>query len=187
MERHHVKSSVTLAILTFILLLPGCDKQEKSNVIAVYDRSAIFLGRLENPEPYNYRYINHIEYEKIKNHLDETDYFALLLIPPNIVNSNTVQLVTFEKIKKDTKSKIAHNLEDIIEEDKLSHISRGDDLPLSPKDKRIAQTSIKVIEISKNKSSGVNTREVGAYLIIIALLIFIHLRIRKRRRHSKFL
>lgn len=185
MKKHLVKYLFISATLTFILFLSGCMKPEKSNTIAVYDRSAIFLGRMENPEPYKYRYINDTEYEEIKNNLGETDYFALLSIPPNIVNSNTVQIISDEKIKRELKLQIANNLEDIIEEDKLSDIRRGNDLPLTPKDKRIAQTSIKVIEIEMNKPAGINVREIGAYLVIIALLLFIHLRIRKRRRQSK--
>jgi ABC-2 type transport system permease protein len=185
MKTKLVKNHLIFVSFILLLLFSGCIKSDKKNTIAVHDRSVIFLGKLENPEQFNYIYIDDTEYEELKKNLKESDYYALLSIPPNVINSNTVQLISFENITRDTKLQIGKSLEDILEEEKLSYISRSNDLPLTDNDKNSVQTKIKVIAIEKNTPSKINSREIAAYLVIIILALFIYLRIKKRKQQSK--
>lgn len=184
MKNKIVKNIFASTVLILITLFSGCIKLYDKNTIAVYDRSVIFLGKLENPEQFNYIYIDDAEYEELKKNLKESDYYALLSIPPNVINSNTVQLISFENITRDTKLQIGKSLEDILEEEKLSYISRSNDLPLTENDKNSVQTKIKVIAIEKSSPSKINSREIAAYLVIIILALFIYLRIKKRKMQS---
>lgn len=184
METRFVKNILIAAFLTAILSISGCIRFYDKDTIAVYDQTSIFLGRLENPGSYKYRYIDAEEYKELKDNLEDSEYYALLSIPPNVLNSNIVHLISYENISREMKLQIASNIEDIIESEKLSDIQRSNDLPLTIKDKRTAQTRIRVIDIEKDKHFRISLRELVAYLVIVILLGYIFVKLRKKREQE---
>ncbi len=85
------------ALMAAMFFLPAyfmSQDDTKERTIAVYDGSSILLGQLESNDYTKYKFIPKEEYEKIKDNLKPTAYYALLDIQPNILNTNTVQLIS---------------------------------------------------------------------------------------------
>jgi len=119
------KSFIILTLLmpimmSALMILPAYfatmeDKEVRS--VAVYDASAIFLGRLENTEFTQFRFIPEDEFNNIKDKIQNSKYYALLVVAPNFLTTNTVQVISGRNIPFDLKSQIRDKMQSIVEKD----------------------------------------------------------------------
>ena len=183
------KSFIVLTLLMPILMsalfiLPayfvGMDDKE-TRTIAVYDGSALFLGRIESSEFTKFRFVPKEEYLKVKDDIKGSKYYALLVINPNFVTTNTVQVVSGSNIPFDLKSQIKDKIQSVIEKDKMAEVVKQTGIP--DLEKRIEATRTRVnIETIKMADGGVakkSSTEIGMVLgyifgFLIYMFIFIY-------------
>jgi len=99
-------------------LLAKYDNQ-KIKTIAVIDDSMIFFKSLPNSKFIKFDYIEHQTIDKFQKNFENTDYYALLFIPKNILSSEKVQLFSNKQPGIDIKLHIINTLADNIEKIKL--------------------------------------------------------------------
>ncbi len=99
-------------------LLAKYDNQ-KVKTIAVIDDSMIFYKSLPNSKYIKFDYIKHQSIDKFQKNFPNTDYYALLFIPKNILASEKVQLFSNKQPGIDVKMQIINTLTDNIEKIKL--------------------------------------------------------------------
>jgi ABC-2 type transport system permease protein len=155
------KSFIILTLLMPILMgalfiLPtyfaSMDDTE-TRTIAVFDDTSIFLGRLEGNEFTKFHFIPKEEYQKVKVNLKNTKYYALVVIPPNFLTTNTVQVISESNIPFDLKSQITGKIRSVVEKDKMAEVIRQTAIP--DLEKRINGTKTRVnIETIKLGESG---------------------------------
>ena len=183
------KSFIVLTLLMPILMsalfiLPAYfvsmdDKETRT--IAVYDGSALFLGRIESSEFTKFRFVPKEEYLKVKEDVKGSKYYALLVINPNFVTTNTVQVVSGSNIPFDLKSQIKEKIQSVIEKDKMAEVIKQTAIP--DLEKRIEATHTRInIDTIKMGDGGVakkSSTEIGMVLgyifgFMIYMFIFIY-------------
>jgi ABC-2 type transport system permease protein len=120
------KSFLILTLLTpllfaGIMFLPGylaTRESKEEHKVAVLDRSAIFLGTLEDSHSTHFHFIPESEYEEIRNNLKSNEYYALLEIPASIVMTNRVAVYSHKQVNLDVKNHINRQLERELENQK---------------------------------------------------------------------
>jgi ABC-2 type transport system permease protein len=159
------KSFLILTLLMPILFggmmfLPGYlatkenDKEEK---VAVFDRSTIFLGQLENSKSTKFVYIPESDYSKIKDNLRNTQYYALLEIPQDILTLNKVTVYSTKQINLDVKNHIDWQLEKKLEDQKRAELITRIGIP--DLEKQIQSTKTKIsVETIKLGDNGVGKK-----------------------------
>ncbi|RLD47609.1 MAG: ABC transporter permease [Bacteroidetes bacterium] len=109
-------------LMAALMIAPGLlakyDNQ-KIKTIAVIDDSMIFFKSLPNSKFIKFDYIEHQTIDKFQKNFENTDYYALLFIPKNILSSEKVQLFSNKQPGIDIKLHIINTLADNIEKIKL--------------------------------------------------------------------
>ena len=189
MSRVQKKSFIILTLLmpilmSAIMILPGyfmSMDDEKSRTIAVYDGSSVILGRLESTEFTKFKFIAEEEYKNIKDKVQESDYYALLVVAPNFLTTRTVQILSGGNIPFDLKSQIQDKIQSVIEKDKMAEVVRQTNIP--DLEKRIAATrthiNIDTIKLGEGGESKKSSTEIGMILgyvfgFMIYIFIFIY-------------
>jgi len=183
------KSFIILTLLipimmSALMILPAyfvsMDDKE-SRTIAVYDGSAVFLGRLENNEYTKYKFIPADEYNKIKDKIQGSDYYALLVIAPNFLTTNTVQVISGGNIPFDLKSQIEDKIRNVIEKDKMAEVVRQTKIHDLEKLVEGTRTHINVetIKLGEGGESKKSSTEIGMILgyifgFMIYMFIFLY-------------
>lgn len=182
------KSFIILTLLmplfmAAIMFLPAYlatldDKEERA--IGVYDASGLILGRLDDSEYTKFKYIPESEYDNLKQDVSQSTYYALLFIPPNIVNSNSVQLISNKNITIDVKNKVERNVRDLLEKDKRAEVLKQAAIPdleqrLAATKTRIKVKTIKLGESGKAEKSSTEVAMVVGYLFGFLIYMFIFL------------
>ena len=154
---------------------------EKSRTIAVYDGSAVLLGRLENTEFTKFKFIPEEEYLKIKDKIQNSEYYALLLVAPNFLTTKTVQIISGGNIPFDLKSQIQDKIQSVIEKDKMAEVVRQTKIP--DLEKRIEATrthiNIDTIKLGEGGVAKKSSTEIGMILgyvfgFMIYMFIFLY-------------
>ncbi len=183
------KSFIVLTLLMpvlmgAIMLLPAYfatmdDKAERT--IAVYDGSSIILGQLESNEFTKFRFIPAGEYEKVKEDIKGAGYYALLVIQPNLLTTNTVQLLSDSNIAFDLKSQIRNRIREVIEKEKMAEVIRQTAIPDLEERIKATKTNITVntIKLGESGEAKKSSTEVGMVLgyifgFMIYIFIFIY-------------
>ena len=183
------KSFIVLTLLMPVLMsalfiLPAyfaAMDDKESRTIAVYDGSAIFLGRIESTEFTKFRFVPKEEYLKVKDDIKGSKYYALLIINPNFVTTNSVQVISGSNIPFDLKSQIKDKIQSVIEKDKMAEVIKQTGIP--DLEKRIKATRTRInIETIKMGDGGVakkSSTEIGMVLgyifgFLIYMFIFIY-------------
>lgn len=108
-----------------LMFLPGYlasrDNTDEQK-IAVVDRSAIFLGQLEDSKSAKFHFIPEEEYQATKENMKGSGYYALLDIPANILTSNKVLVYSDKQINLDVKNHIDYQLEKNLENQKRAEL-----------------------------------------------------------------
>lgn len=183
------KSFLILTILTpllfaGIMFLPAYlatrDSKEEHKV-AVLDRSALFLGELEDAASTQFHFIQEEEYNEVKDHLKDNEYYALLDIPENIVNINRVNVYSHKQINLDVKSHIDRQLEQVLEDQKRAELMKRigiDDLE-SQLQKTETRISVETIKLSEGGEAKKGSTEIAmgvgyAAGFLIYMFVFIY-------------
>jgi ABC-2 type transport system permease protein len=183
------KSFIVLTLLMPILMsalmiLPSyfmSMNDEKGRTIAVYDGSAVFLGRLESTEFTKFKFVPKEDYLQIKDKIQSSDYYALLVVAPNFLTTNTVQVISGSNITWDLKSQIKDKIQDVIEKDKMAEVVRQTNIP--DLEARIKATrvniSIDTIKVGEGGEEKKSSTEIGMILgyvfgFMIYMFIFIY-------------
>jgi ABC-2 type transport system permease protein len=141
-------------ILPSYLATKENDKEEK---VAVFDRSTIFLGQLENAKSTKFVYIPESDYSKIKDNLRNTQYYALLEIPQDILTLNKVIVYSTKQINLDVKNHINGQLEKKLEDQKRAELITRIGIP--DLEKQIQNTKTKIsVETIKLGDNGVGKK-----------------------------
>jgi len=189
MTRVQKKSFIILTLLMPILMsalmiLPTyfmSMDDEKSRTIAVYDGSAVLLGRLESTEFTKFKFIPEEEYLKIKDKIQNSEYYALLFVAPNFLTTSTVQVISGSNIPYDLKSQIQGKIQDVIEKDKMDEVVRQTKIPdLAARIKATrAHINIDTIKLGEGGEAKKSSTEIGMILgyifgFMIYMFIFLY-------------
>jgi ABC-2 type transport system permease protein len=183
------KSFIILTILMPVLMaglifLPAYfasldDKEVRT--IAVYDGSSIVLGQLESTEFTKYHFIPAEEYAKVKDDIKGAGYYGLLVIQPNVLTTNNIQLISDSNIPFDLKNQIRDKIRSVIERDKMAEVIRQTAIPdleerIKATKTRIEVNTIKLGESGEAKKSSTEVGMVLGYIFgfMIYMFIFIY-------------
>jgi len=166
------------ALMAALFILPAyfmSQDDTKIRTIAVYDGSTILLGQLESNDYTKYKFIPEDEYNKIKDNLKATDYYAMLVIQPNILNTKTVQLVSTSNITFDVKNQIQNKIRSVIEKEKMAEVIKQTAIP--DLEARIAATktpiTINTIKLGEGGEAQKSSTEIGMILgYVFGLIIY---------------
>jgi len=189
MTRVQKKSFIILTLLMPILMsamfiLPAyfvTMEDEAIRTIAVFDGSSVILGRLESSEFTKFKFIPEEEYKNIKDKVQGSDYYALLVVAPNFLTTKSVQLISGGNIPIDLKSQIQDKIQSVIEKDKMAEVVRQTNIP--DLEKRIAATrtriNIDTIKLGEGGEAKKSSTEIGMILgyvfgFMIYMFIFIY-------------
>ena len=150
----------------------------KARTVAVYDGSSIFLGRLESTEFTKFHFIPLEEYQKLKTNLKNTKFYALVVIPPNFLTTNTVQVVSEGNIPFDLKSQINEKIRSIVEKDKMAEVIRQTAIPdleqrINATKTHINIDTIKLGESGKATKSSTELGMIVGYVFGFFMYMFI--------------
>ena len=155
------------------------DKEERT--IAVYDGTGIFLGRLENTEYTKFHFIPEEEYQRIRDDIKSSPFYAVLFVPPNILSSNRAQIFSDKQVPIDVKNFVGHRLEQILEGDKKARVIDESGIPdleekLAATRTRINLDTIKVGEKGETVKSSTEIAMAVGYAcgFIIYMFVFIY-------------
>ena len=183
------KSFIILTLLMPILMsafmiLPGylmSMDDEKSRTIAVYDGSSVILGRLENTEFTKFKFVPKEEYLKLKDKVQSSEYYALLVVAPNFLTTSTVQVISGSNIPYDLKSQIKDKIQDVIEKDKMAEVVRQTKIPDLEARIKATRTNINIdtIKLGEGGEAKKSSTEIGMFLgyifgFMIYLFIFVY-------------
>lgn len=183
------KSFIILTLLmpimmSALMILPAyfaAMDDEKSRTVAVYDGSAVLLGRLENSEFTKFKFIPKEEYQNIKDKIQNSEYYALLVISPNFLTTNTVQVVSGSNIPFDLKSQIKDRIQNVIEKDKMAEVVRQTNIPDLEARIKATRTNINIdtIKLGEGGEAKKSSTEIGMVLgyifgFMIYMFIFIY-------------
>jgi ABC-2 type transport system permease protein len=157
------------ALMAAMFILPGyLMTRDDTNVrtIAVYDGSAILLGQLESNDYTKYKFIPEEEYNKVKDHLKTSDFYALLVIQPNVLTTKTVQLISTSNIPFDLKNQIQNKIRSIIEKEKMAEVIKQSGIPDLESQIKATKTSISVntIKLGESGEAKKSSTEIGMVL-----------------------
>ena len=171
-------------LMSALMILPGyfmSMEDEKSRTVAVYDGSSVLLGRLESTEFTKFKFNPKEEYLKIKDNIQNSEYYALLLVAPNFLTTSTVQVISGSNIPYDLKSQIKDKIQDVIEKDKMAEVVRQTNIPdLEARIKATrAHINIDTIKLGEGGEAKKSSTEIGMILgyifgFMIYMFIFIY-------------
>ncbi len=157
------------ALMAAMFILPAyfmSQDDTKIRTIAVYDGSSILLGQLESNDYTKYKFIPEDEYNKIKDNLKATDFYAMLVIQPNVLNTKTVQLISTSNIPFDLKNQIQNKIRSVIEKEKMAEVIKQTAIP--DLEARIAATktsiSVNTIKLGEGGEAKKSSTEIGMIL-----------------------
>ncbi|MCK9639762.1 MAG: ABC transporter permease [Prolixibacteraceae bacterium] len=157
------------ALMAAMFILPAyfmSQDDTKVRTIAVYDGSTILLGQLESNDYTKYKFIPEDEYNKIKDNLKATDFYAMLVIQPNVLNTKSVQLISTSNIPFDLKSQIQNKIRSVIEKEKMAEVIKQTNVP--DLEARIAATktpiSVNTIKLGEGGEAKKSSTEIGMVL-----------------------
>ncbi len=152
LKRVRKKSFIILTILVpllfvgmfalMIFLSVQDDSQER--IIAVYDESTVFLGQLEQEGFTKYHFIPEEEYNRLKNNLQQSSFYALLYIPSNIYSTNQAQLISEKQLPVEIIEQISQKLSRFLENEKRKKILAETGIPDLDERLRASRTSIRI-------------------------------------------
>jgi len=183
------KSFIVLTLLMPILMsalmiLPAyfaSMDDEQSRNVAVYDASSVVLGQLESTKFTKFTFIPEEEYLKIKENVKDSKFYALLVIAPNFITTNTVQVISNSNIPIELKSQIEDKIRKVVEKEKMAEVVRQTAIPDLEQKIEATRTHINVdtIKLGEGGEAKKSSTEIGMILgylfgFMIYMFIFIY-------------
>jgi ABC-2 type transport system permease protein len=137
---------VPLMMATFTVLpayLANMDDKEE-RTIAVYDPTSLILNKLESNEFTKFHYIPEKEFQELSKNFKSGNYYAVLHVPTNILNTNRAEIISDKQITFDIKNLITRRIENIIEGEKKKQILDAVGIPDLEKKLAATKTDINV-------------------------------------------
>ncbi len=153
-------------LMAALMIAPGLlAKYDNQNVktIAVIDDSMLFYKSLPDSKFIKFDYIEHQTIDKFQKKFKNTDYYALLFIPKNILASEKVQLFSNKQPGVDVKIHVINTLSDNIE--KLKLVKKNIDVDIL----KSVKTNIKLDTI-KWTNDGTTEKTSTEITIILAMV-----------------
>ncbi|MCK9411065.1 MAG: ABC transporter permease [Prolixibacteraceae bacterium] len=169
------------ALMAALFILPAyfmSQDDTKIRTIAVYDGSTILLGQLESNDYTKYKFIPEDEYNKIKDDLKATDFYAMLVIQPNVLTTQTVQLISTSNIPFDLKNQIQNKIRSVIEKEKMAEVVKQTAIPdlearIAATKTKISVNTIKLGESGEAKKSSTEIGMILGYIFGFVIYMFI--------------
>jgi ABC-2 type transport system permease protein len=169
------------ALMAAMFILPAyfmSQDDTKIRTIAVYDGSTILLGQLESNDYTKYKFIPEDEYNKIKDNLKATDFYAMLVIQPNVLTTQTVQLISTSNIPFDLKNQIQTKIRTVIEKEKMAEVIKQTAIPdlearIAATKTKISVNTIKLGESGEAKKSSTEIGMILGYIFGFVIYMFI--------------
>ncbi len=189
LTRVRKKSFVILTLLVpflfaAITILPAwlaMQNDTETRTIAVCDESGLFTGKFENTEYTNFHFVSSAEFADIKGNLGNTGFYAMLLIPSDIAQSNKAELYSERQVTLDIKNLIQDKLGKVIEAEKKQKIIQEAGIPdleerLNAARTRISLSTIKMGEKGAEVKSSTEIAMAAGYAagFIIYMFVFIY-------------
>lgn len=152
------------------------DKQERT--IAVYDESTLFLGQLGEEGYTRYHFVDQDTYNKTKENLASSEFYALLYIPGNIYTTSRAQLSSPKQVPFELAEQIERKLSQVIENDKRQKIIEGTGIPdleqkLASTKTRVSVSTMKVTETGEEKKSSSMVAFIASYGMGFIIYFFV--------------
>ncbi|NQU85815.1 MAG: ABC transporter permease [Mariniphaga sp.] len=166
-----------VGMFTLIIFLSvSGDKKERT--IAVFDESTMFLGELGEEGYTKYEFIKQDEYLKLKENLQNIDYYALLYIPANIYTTSTARLESATQISFELSEQIEGKLSRYIENDKRQKVISETNIPdleerLGATRTRIKLNTIKITDSGEEKKSSSVIAMIAGYAMGFVIYFFV--------------
>lgn len=172
---------ITPLLFAGIMILPGylaTRETSEEHKVAVLDRSAIFLGELEDSKSTTFQFIPDSAYDRIRNGLKESDYYALLDIPNNILTTNKVVVYSDKQINLDVQKYIDHQLENVLQGQKEAALVAKVGIPdlaeqLQNTKTHISVETIKISDDGKGKKGSTEIAMGVGYAAGFLIYIFV--------------
>jgi ABC-2 type transport system permease protein len=169
------------ALMAAMFILPAyfmSQDDTKIRTIAVYDGSTILLGQIESNDYTKYKFIPEDEYNKIKDNLKATDFYAMLVIQPNVLTTQTVQLISTSNIPFDLKNQIQNKIRSVIEKEKMAEVIKQTAIPdlearIAATKTKISVNTIKLGESGEAKKSSTEIGMILGYIFGFVIYMFI--------------
>ncbi len=152
------------------------DKQERT--IAVYDESTLFLGELDQEGYTRYHFIPQTEYDQLKSKVKESEFYALLYIPEDIVSNNAAQLISAKQVPIELSEQISRKLSRFIENSKRQKII--EETGIADLEERLAKTrtsvklnTLKISETGETKKSSSGVAFIASYAMGFIIYFFV--------------
>ncbi len=152
------------------------DKQER--LIAVYDESSVFLGRLGEESYTKYHFIEEDKYKSIKEDPEKSEYYALLYIPGNILTTNNAQLLSSKQLPMELSEQIERKLSEMIEKDKREKVIHETGIPeleekLTSTETKVKVSTLKVTGTGEEKKSSSLLAFIASYGMGFMIYFFV--------------
>lgn len=152
------------------------DKQERT--IAVYDESNLFIGQLGDEGFTKYHFVDMDTYNRLKENLNNNEFYALLYIPGNIYTTSRAQLLSSRQVPFDLAEQIERKLSQIIEADKRQKVIDEAGVPdldskLSATRTRVSVSTMKVTETGEEKKSSSVVAFITSYAMGFIIYFFV--------------
>lgn len=167
------------AIYAFIIWMVMKDDTEK-RTIGVINESEL-INPVESKDFTTFEYLEHTSFEEAKKMLNSKDYYAILKIPKDILESQSTELFSFKQVTIEVKSEVGLQIRNHIETIKRSKIIAEANMP--DLEQKLAATktpiSVKTIKFGDDGAVKQSSTEIAmglgfAMSFIIYMFIFMY-------------
>ena len=120
---------VMMAAFTILPAYLASMDDTQLRTIAVYDPTSLILNKLEDQGYTKFYYIPEQQYNKLKKDFKSNQYYALLVIPENILTTNQAELISDKQITFDIKNMVTDRIGTIIENEKRQQVINESGMP----------------------------------------------------------
>jgi len=172
---------IMMAAFTILPAYLASMDDTEQRTIAVYDPTGLILNKMENQGYTKFHYIPEQQYNELKTDFKSNEFYALLVIPENILTINQAELVSDKQITFDIKNMVSDRIGTIIENEKRQQVINEAGMPdlekkLTATKTHIELNTIKVGESGKAVKSSTEIAMVIGYAsgFLIYMFVFIY-------------
>jgi len=161
------------AFMVWMMLKDDTEKRE----IAVINESQL-VEPVQSKEFTKFTYLQNKDFETAKKQLEAKDYYALLVIPKNIMESKTAELYSYKQVTIEVKGEVSSQIRKHIEKLKLNQIIAETNMPdlkekLDATKTSIATKTIKFGEDGEVKQSSTEIAMIIGFAASFIIYMFI--------------
>jgi ABC-2 type transport system permease protein len=151
---------------------------DKERTIAVYDESNLFLGQIGQEGSTKYHFVDQATYDKNRDNIAGSEFYALLYIPGNIYTTYKAQLSSPKQVPIELAEQIERKLSQIIEADKREKVISEAGIPdleskLAATRTKVSVSTVKVTEKGEEKKSSSMVAFIASYAMGFIIYFFV--------------